>query len=109
MWPSRHKRLAELQAGFERFSRLDTRLVGVEAKVARETLGKQMISSLRRLDYTVILKRRDVARERIDPANDMFDPERAAIFHARADDIDEAIWLVFLSIQFGKHGKHGWR
>ena len=39
----------------------------------------------------------------------MFDPERAALFHTRNGNPDEAIWLIFLSIHFGKHGRHGWR
>jgi hypothetical protein len=39
----------------------------------------------------------------------MFDPERAAIFHLKNGNIDEAFWLTFLSIHFGKHKEYGWR
>lgn len=39
----------------------------------------------------------------------MFDPERAATFHARNGNVDEAIWIIFLSTHFGKHRVHGWR
>jgi hypothetical protein len=81
----------------------------VANKLAKETLARQMIASLRRLDYTAILKTRDVNPARADPMSSMFEPERAAIFHARNGNIDEAIWLIFLSIHFGKHGRHGWR
>jgi Alpha-glutamyl/putrescinyl thymine pyrophosphorylase clade 3 len=31
------------------------------------------------------------------------------MLHARAGNLDEAIWLIFLSVHFGKHGVHGWR
>ena len=91
------------------FSENDTALIGVLEPVARRTLATQMIASLRRSDYTEILKNRDIHPSRADPDNDMFDPERAALFHARNGNLDEAIWIIFLSTHFGKHGRHGWR
>jgi len=109
MWPKRAARLAQLESGLLLFSQTDTALPGVKDKVAREALATQMIASLRRLDYTAILKNRDIDQSREDPASDLFDPERAAILQLRSGNVDEAIWLVFLSIQFGKHGKHGWQ
>src|SRR5258707_1712573 len=109
MWPTRAARLAQLESGLLIFSQDDTALLGVEGKVARETLAKQMIASLRRLDYTAVQKERDIHRDRADPDSNLFDPERAALFHARNGNPDEAIWLIFLSIHFGKHGRHGWR
>jgi hypothetical protein len=92
-----------------KFSEEDTALAGVTNNTARHTLAKQMIASLRRLDYTAILRRRGIHPSRADPNSDLFDPERAALFHARNGDLDEAIWLIFLATHFGKHGKHGWR
>lgn len=109
MWPKRLARLAELNSGLLTFSQKDTSLVGVRDTIARQTLAGQMIASLRRLDYTAILKGRSVHPDRADPQSDLFDPERAALFHARNGNLDEAIWLIFLSVHFGKHGKHGWR
>jgi hypothetical protein len=109
MWPSRSRRLAQLESGLLRFSQEDTTLVGVTDPPARQTLARQMIASLRRLDYTAILKNRDIHPDRANPDSALFDPERAALLHTRNGDPDEAIWLVFLSIHFGKHAKHGWR
>ncbi len=100
--------MAQLEAGLLTFSQNDTVLAGVKDKIARQTLVKQMIASLRRLEYTAILKNRSIHPDRADPASDLFDPEKAAIYHARHGNSDEAIWLMFLSIQFGKHRKHGW-
>src|SRR5262249_19609833 len=91
------------------FSRQNTPLRGVRDTLARQTLARQMIASLRRLDYTAILKNRDIHPDRANPNSGLFDPERAAIFHLRNGNPDEAIWLIFLSIHFGKNGKHGWR
>src|SRR5687767_6321397 len=109
MWPNREPKLRQIERGLEHFSESDTELRGVRDKQAREALAKQMIASLRRLDYTEILARRDIHPDRANPASDMFDPERAALLHARNGNIDEAIWLVFLSIHFGKHARHKWR
>jgi hypothetical protein len=39
----------------------------------------------------------------------MFDPLKAAILHQRQGHVDEAFWLVFLFVHFGKHGQAGWR
>ncbi len=109
MWPSRSQRLEELNRGLLEFSRVDTVLTGIIDKAARRTLAQQMMASLRRLDYTTILKGRDIHPDRANPESNLFDPERAALFQARKGNPDEAIWLVFLSIHFGKHRIHGWR
>jgi hypothetical protein len=109
MWPSRSNRLAELESGLAGFSNEDTQLLGIKDPAARSTLAKQMIASLRRLDFTEILKARNIHPDRTNPKSSLFDPDRAALFYARNGNIDEAIWLIFLSIHFGKNGKYGWR
>jgi hypothetical protein len=38
----------------------------------------------------------------------MFDPLRAAALHNGAGDTDEAFWLLFLSVHFGRHPVAGW-
>jgi hypothetical protein len=109
MWPNRSDMVEQLDRGLLRFSTEDTPLVGATDDIARRTLAKQMVASLRRLEYTAILKARDIHPDRIDPGKALFDPERAALFHARHGNMDEAIWLIFLATHFGKHLKHGWR
>ncbi len=52
---------------------------------------------------------RAIDSKRADPNHLMFDPERAAISLARAGDLDEAAWLIFLATHFGKHLSSGWR
>jgi hypothetical protein len=39
----------------------------------------------------------------------MFHPLKAAILHQRRGNIDEAFWLVFIFVHFGKNAKGGWR
>lgn len=109
MWPSRKpaaQRLSDLLACHHRTVR---RLPGVARSNARDTLAWQMVASLRRLDYTRLLKQRPIDSARADPASPLFDPERAAILHARNGNLDEAIWLVFLATHFGKHARSGWQ
>ena len=45
----------------------------------------------------------------MDPRSGLFDPIKAAILHARTGDPEEACWLAFLSIHFGRHRRGGWR
>lgn len=108
-WPTRAHRLAQLEKGLLDFSQNEKLLAGTKDKRARTTLAKQMIASLRRQDFTAALKSRRVHPDRANPNSDLFDPERAAIFYNRNGNVDEAIWLIFLSVHFGKHRKHGWR
>jgi hypothetical protein len=109
MWPSRSHKFEQLDRALLKFSNEDTALLGVRDAPARQTLAKQMIASLRRLDYTAIMINRNIHPDRASPDSDLFDPERAALFHSRNGNPDEAIWLIFLSVHFGKHAKHGWR
>lgn len=102
-------RAAELRAALETHSRNVRPLPGVAADAVRETLALQMIASLRRLEYTDLIKARDIDPARADPQSPLFDADRAAVFHARNGDVDEAVWLAFLATHFGKHGVHGWR
>lgn len=46
---------------------------------------------------------------RADPSSALFDPLKAAIFFQREGRIDEAYWMVFLFVHFGKHAQGGWR
>lgn len=101
--------MEELAAALEQFSDRRRHLPGVVADAARDTLAMQMVASLRRLDYTNIICERDISPNRADPGDPMFDPERAAVWHARGGRLDEAVWLVFLATHFGKHLVHGWR
>ena len=109
MWPKRMPKLAQLESALKAFSKDQIKLPGLAAKNSASTLAMQMVASLRRLDYTSIMRARPVDPRRADPAHDMFDPERAAIFHAQQGNFDEAVWVLFLATHFGKHGRTGWK
>src|SRR6266478_4473635 len=109
MWPKRRGTAARLEAALADFSANERHLPGIDNARARRTLAMQMVASLRRLEYTERIRHRNISPERTNPQSPLFDPERAAILYARAGQLDEAFWLVFLATHFGKHPKHGWR
>ena len=108
-WPKRAKLFSRIDAGLGTFSATKRTLPGVADDAERSTLAMQMVASLRRLDYTAVIRERPIDPRRCDPNDSMFDPERAAILAGQAGDLDEAIWLVFLATHFGKHPRYGWR
>jgi len=87
----------------------DTReLPGISIPGTLECLIKQVIDSIRRIEYINTLLERDVSINRINPSIDTFDPVKAAVYHKRNGNLNEAFWLVFLLTHFGKSLKKGW-
>lgn len=100
-----------------RAKRLDTLLLeyaaafplpGIADDIARSVLVEQLVESCRRVDFVTSIGDRDISPERANPHSQMFDPIRAAILKMRNDQTDEAYWLIFLAIHFGKHSQDGW-
>jgi hypothetical protein len=83
-------------------------LPGIKDHVSRRVLIEQVIESLRRIEYVHFVRDEVFDPLRADPSSSLFDPIRAAVFRMRSGEIDEAIWLIFLSVHFGKHSKQGW-
>ncbi|MBB6147315.1 hypothetical protein HNQ77_005311 [Silvibacterium bohemicum] len=84
-------------------------LPGIEDEEARRTFIFQIVESIRRIRFVQQVSNRSIAESRKDPATDYFDPVRAAILYKQVGDIDEASWLVFLFVHFGKNVKSGYR
>jgi hypothetical protein len=64
---------------------------------------------MRRIEYIALIRTRPVGALRADPSSDLFDPLKAAVLRERQGQIDEAFWLVFISVYFGKNRRTGWR
>lgn len=109
MWPTRRKEKERISLAMRNHSMNVRAMPGIADDLARDTLAHQMISSLRRLDYTKHQLSRQIDPARADPSHEFFDPERAAILSFRNGDLDEAVWLIFLATHFGKHKQSGWR
>ena len=72
-------------------------------------LVAQLVESIRRVRFVARIRERDVSRRRLDPSDVLFDPLRAAVLHNRAGNLDEAFWLIFLFVHFGRHPRGNWR
>ena len=77
--------------------------------MARQVLVEQIIESLRRIEFAHFIRDSKIDFDRANPTSAIFDPIRAAVFRMRNGEFDEAFWLIFLSVHFGKHSKDGWR
>jgi len=84
-------------------------LIGLATKNHTVALVEQLLESIHRVEYIRVMRARDVSLLRRDPASELFDPLKAAVLHSRGGEIDEAFWLVFLSVHFGKPKRHGWK
>lgn len=84
-------------------------LPGIEDEDARRTFIFQIVESVRRIRFIKEVSKRSIAESRKNPSTEYFDPVRAAILYKEAGEIDEASWLVFLFVHFGKNAKSGYR
>lgn len=101
-------RFDDLDAGLQDFSQSTIALLGIATVAARQSLVRQMIDSLHRIEFVKRLGERPIDPARLDPDSNLFDPIKAAFSHLHGGDVDEAAWLVFLSTHFGFHRIHRW-
>lgn len=99
---------APLASALQRYEEAIGALPGIVQPERRVALVEQLVDSVWRTLYFEFLLSRPPSASRADPADDAFDPLRAAVFHERAGNRDEAFWLVFLFVHFGKHRRSGW-
>jgi hypothetical protein len=106
----RDRQLARrLEAALLAFDGESRPLVAIRSAVNREALLEQLLESIHRVEFVAALRARKLSNLRAEPNDELFDPLKAAILHARQDDIEEAFWLVFLFVHFGKNARAGWR
>jgi len=84
-------------------------LPGIRSLTHRTVFLEQVIESIHRVRYVARVLERDICVDRANPASNLFDPIKAAALYARDGQHDEACWMVFLSVQFGKSLQSGWR
>ena len=106
----RDRQLAQkLDAALLAFDREVRPLFGIRASSQRDALIEQLLESTHRVKYVWVIRNRKLGDCRADPHDERFDPIKAAIIQQRQGRIDEAFWLVFLSVHFGKNYRAGWR
>jgi hypothetical protein len=99
---------AQLREALSTFDRTMQPLPGIQDPVSLKVFIEQLVESIRRIRYVDSIKAR-VSAACADPKKECFDPIKAAIFHQRNGNREEAFWLVFLFVHFGKHARGGWR
>lgn len=109
MRPKDRPRAEQLEQALLSYDRTERPLPGIQDPQMRWVLIEQLIDSLRRTRYIRLIGERALSPRRADPNDALFDPLKAAALHHRAGDNNEAFWLVFLMIHFGKHQSGGWR
>jgi hypothetical protein len=107
--PPDRARVARLQDELAEFNARVRSLPGIRLPGHLSCLVEQMIESLRRIEFIYRVRDGRHDARRMDPASALFDPLKAAILQYRQGNVDEAYWLVFLAVHFGKHGEDGWQ
>ena len=108
MRPKDRSLATQLQLRLAKYQRTQA-LPGINDPRARAALIEQLVESLHRVEYVNVLRHRQFSQERANPHSELFDPIKAAVLHHRAGNDDEAFWLTFLSVHFGKNLRTGWR
>jgi hypothetical protein len=98
----------QLEAGLLAYDQ-ERPLVGIRPPLARGVFLEQLVESVHRVKYVAVIRRRTLSERSADPNDDLFDPIKAAIVQQQKGEMDEAFWLVFLFVHFGKHARAGWR
>lgn len=109
MRPRDQGRAQELEDVLNSFSREVRPLPGIRNTANRKAFIEQLLESIHRIDYMSVIRKRDISALRADPSSDLFDPIKAAILRQRQGQTDEAFWLIFLSVHFGKNRITDWR
>jgi hypothetical protein len=91
------------------FDKTKRPLPGIRDPASRLTFREQLLESFRRVRFVEILRTRQFSDRRANPNDELFDPLKAAILLWQHGNAEEAFWLVFLFVHFGKHVRGGWR
>lgn len=100
---------AQFGAALQEYEATHGALPGIAQPERRAVLVEQLVESARRSHYFEVLKKRPGSSAATDPNSAAFSPIHASIMQHRAGNRDEAFWLVFLFVHFGKHRQSGWR
>lgn len=83
-------------------------LPGLSSSVNLDCFTWQMVDSVKRIKYVTTIRDKKISKACTEPNNIAFDPIKAASYYKSIGNLDEAFWLVFLAIHFGKNKKSKW-
>lgn len=106
----RDAQLAErIDRGLRDFEGAYRQLPGIRDPGYRVCFIEQLLESFHRVRFIQVVSARHISERRGDPSDELFDPLKAAILRVRMGNVEEAFWLVFLFVHFGKNPRGGWR
>lgn len=109
MRPGDANTAASLSEQLDHFSVEVHELPGIADLAVKTVLIEQMLESIRRVRYVSVIRSRHISPLRVAPDSDLFDPLKGAVHFERLGDIEEAFWMVFLFVHFGRNKNTGWR
>lgn len=109
MRPKDVKLACRLSAELDAFHSNIRLLPGIQKTTRKNSFLEQLVESIHRIQFIEHIRTRRPNKRCVDPGYDLFDPYKAALIHQKRGNTDEAFWLVFLSVHFGKHRSSGWR
>lgn len=109
MRPREKKLINRLDAGLDAYEAAEHPLPGVHNPAERCVFIQQLVDSIRRVSFVSAVAGRDISPRRGDGLSPLFDPVRAAVLERNAGNLDEACWLAFLFVHFGRHPGSGYR
>lgn len=98
-----------LEAKIFSYQEIRFSLPGISSTATRHTLIEQMIESIRRVKYVKVMRNRPISERRKDPNDSIFDPLKASVLFQQKGQLDEAFWMVFLFVHFGKNLRGEWQ
>jgi len=98
----------QLEEQLQEFSKHTCLLKGICKTAERQAYVRQLLDSIRRVDYISVICNRNHSESRRDPNSDMFDPLKASVLFAQEGQLDDAFWMVFLYTHFSKNKESGW-
>lgn len=100
-----YERLSDAVVGLRERGELPT---GIRDPVRADVFVRQLVESLRRVRYISLISQRSCGPRFADPDLDVFDPLRALVHLRDLRHVDEAFWMAFLHVHFGKNLRWGW-
>ena len=82
---------------------------GAKSDLSRGAFVAQIMDSHRRLRMLEVISARIPSPRRANPSDGLFHPWHAAVAKAALGHRDEAFWLLFLGVHFGRHRRGRWR
>lgn len=107
MGPEARKRVQDYSEKLSDLAPLEN-YTGLNSEDRIKALAEQIVESERRVEYVKFIGSSSPSEDVIKGNSAKFNPLYSSIYNYRRGNVDEAFWLVFLFVHFGKHIKDKW-